>query len=506
MSIAGRAGLLLGLCLLLLPVGAVLTRADWPLRFGPGDLAAVRFTLVQALVSAGLSILFATCLARALARRRFPGREVLIQILGAPFILPVIVAVLGLLAVWGRSGWVSDLIAPLGLGPVDIYGFDGVVLAHVFFNLPLATRLILAGWGTVPAAHYRLAAQLGAGPRARFRLIEGPVLRATLPGAFLLIFLLCLASFAVVLTLGGGPRATSVELAIFTALRFDFDPGRAAVLAVLQLGLGAVFAVILLSLTRAQAPLRGVVAAPVLRVAGGKWLDVCVIGLAALFVISPMVAMIARALPGMAILADDGLWDALWLSLRITALSVTLCLGMACLLARLAVGTFLIEGLGALVLVLSPFVLGTGLFLLILPWADPFALTLPLTAGVNAILSLPFALRVLVPALTRMHDSYGRLSQSLGLQRWDFLRLVLWPGLRAPLGFAAGLTAALSMGDLGVIALFAPVDAATLPLYMHRLMGAYRMADAAMAGLVLVAVSMVLFVALDWGGRRGRQL
>ena len=42
------------------------------------------------------------------------------------------------------------------------------------------------------------------------------------------------------------------------------------------------------------------------------------------------------------------------------------------------------------------------------------------------------------------------------------------------------------MGDLGVIALFAGDREATLPLLVQRLMGAYRMEEAAAAALLLV--------------------
>jgi len=38
-----------------------------------------------------------------------------------------------------------------------------------------------------------------------------------------------------VLTLGGGPSATTLEVGIYQALRFDYDPARATVLALLQL-------------------------------------------------------------------------------------------------------------------------------------------------------------------------------------------------------------------------------------------------------------------------------
>jgi len=79
--------------------------------------------------------------------------------------------------------------------------------------------------------------------------------------------------------------------------------------------------------------------------------------------------------------------------------------------------------------------------------------------------------------------------------------LIILPRIRRPLGFAAGLAAALSMGDLGVIALFAGEAEETLPLAMYRLMGAYRMDAAAGAALLLLAISLLLFWMCDQGGR-----
>ena len=61
------------------------------------------------------------------------------------------------------------------------------------------------------------------------------MLREVVPGALLVIFLICTTSFAVALTLGGGPRATTLEVAVYQALRFDFDLGRAVTLALVQL-------------------------------------------------------------------------------------------------------------------------------------------------------------------------------------------------------------------------------------------------------------------------------
>jgi thiamine transport system permease protein len=149
----------------------------------------------------------------------------------------------------------------------------------------------------------------------------------------------------------------------------------------------------------------------------------------------------------------------------------------------------------------SPFVIGTGLFILIRPLADPFALALPVTAAVNAAMALPFVLRALLPALAEARTADGRLADSLGVRGLARFRLVVWARLRRPMGFAAGLAAALSMGDLGVIALFAPPEVATLPLLMQRLMAAYRMEAAAGVALVLVALTYLLFWVFDRGGR-----
>ena len=159
--------------------------------------------------------------------------------------------------------------------------------------------------------------------------------------------------------------------------------------------------------------------------------------------------------------------------------------------------------ISTLPLAASSLVVGTGLFLIVLPIARPTDLALVVTALVNATMALPFAVRSIQPAVVTAQTHYGPLAAHLGMSPWTQLRWVILPRIRAPLGFAMGLAAALSMGDLGVIALFADGTSETLPLAMYRLMGAYRMDAAAGAGLVLVTLSFLLFWLCDQGGRLG---
>ncbi|TKA93856.1 thiamine/thiamine pyrophosphate ABC transporter permease ThiP, partial [Cereibacter changlensis] len=163
------------------------------------------------------------------------------------------------------------------------------------------------------------------------------------------------------------------------------------------------------------------------------------------------------------------------------------------------------EMAATLPLAASSLVLGTGLFLAVYPFVSPASVALPVTVLVNAALSLPFAFRVILPEARRMQADHGRLAEALGLRGMARLRWLVLPRLRRPLGFALGICAALSMGDLGVIALFAGEREATLPLLVQRLVGAYQMQAAASASLLLVALSFGLFWLFDWGGRRGAE-
>tara|TARA_R110000868_G_scaffold411515_1_gene704982 strand:+ start:50862 stop:52403 length:1542 start_codon:yes stop_codon:yes gene_type:complete len=488
------------LTLLGVPLLAIFLRAGGGVLPGPSDWAALRFTLTQASLSALFSVFLALPVARALARRRFPGRRMMVALTGAPFILPVVVAVMGLLAIFGAHGLLNTLAAQVGLGPWRIYGLHGVVLAHVFFNMPLAVRMILQGWQGIPSERFRLAAQLDLSPGGVFRLLEWPMLRQVVPGALAAIFAICLASFAVALILGGGPRATTVELGIYQAFMFDFDLGRAAVLALMQTALVAAAAILALLVTRMDGSGTGLDRALPRWDSPGGWRRLAdVLGLiaAGAFLVGPLVAVALAGLSGFGDL-PPGLWPAIANSLIVSLLSALTTVIVA--LALSAAQSRVVQGIGLLPLALSPLVLGTGYFLILNPVIVPGRLALPVTVLVNTLMALPFSLRVLAPAYVRVEADFGRLADTLALRGLARLRWLLLPRLRAPIGFAAGLAAALSMGDLGVITLFGSADRQTLPLLMFRLMGAYRTEAAASCGLILMALSFGIFWLFDQGG------
>ena len=498
-------GLALGIAALIFGSAAMLAARASSWALAPADLAALRFTLTQAALSATLSAVLAVPVARALFRRRFALRGPLIGLMAAPFALPFVVAVLGLLAIFGRNGPVNMAFAALGLPPFSIYGLHGVVLANVFFNLPLATRMLLHGWHAIPIERFRLAQSLSMPAATQFRHLEVPMLRAQIPGILVAIFLICLTSFAISLTLGGGPKASTLELSIYQALRFDGDLGRAALLALLQFGLCALVTLAAARLTLPEGFGTGLARGGEAPAPSGwrRGADATAITLAALLLLAPLLAALVKGLPGLADL-PGGVWPALARSVAVALGSALLTVGAALTLALAAAqgrGRW-IDFAAMLPLSASGLVLGTGLFLALRTFARPEDLALPVTLLVNALLSLPFVYRLLLPGARQVLTNYARLTQSLGLPPATSLRHVTLPLLARPLGYGAGLAAALSMGDLGVITLFAGERGVTLPLLVQQLIGAYRMDQAAAVALILVAASFTLFLGLDRLGAR----
>ena len=490
-----RPAPLAAICLAALVLGPLIATIWFAGGLGalrPADLDAVQFTVGQALLSAALSCLGAVPVARALHRRRFRGRAALISLLGAPFLLPTIVATMGLIALFGRAGPINAGLTALGLPNLTIYGAQGVILAHVFFNLPLATRMLLHGWATIPQERHRLAASLGFRAWDRFRHVEAPMLGRVLPSAFLAIFLVCLTSFAVALTMGGGPRATTIELAIYQAFRFDFDISRAASLALLQ----TVICVIAVGLTLRIAPQGASTQGMMLRASDLPMsrIDIPVIFAASVFLIAPLAIILLRGLPAFMDLPST-IWAATATSLIVALASAALTLALALPLA-LSQRPWA-EAAGTLPMTASALVMGTGLFLIARPYVNPTSLALPVTLITNATLAAPFALRILAPEARSLRRDYDRLSAALGINGLSYLRLVALPRLRAPLGFCTGLSAAFSMGDLGVITLFSDGRIQTLPFALFQLMSAYRMDQAAAAACLLMVLTFALFWIFD---------
>lgn len=472
------------------------------------------FTVEQAALSTLLSVALAVPVALALARRQhFWGRIWIVRLFALPMGLPVLIGALGLIGIWGRQGIINTALSALGLqNPVSIYGLTGILLAHVFFNMPLAIRFMLAALERQPGETWLVAASLGMKSWQTFRWIEAPAIRQVIPGAAGLIFMLCATSFTLVLLLGGGPAATTLEVAIYQALRFDFDPARSVILAFIQIAI-TLAALLALSWLPAAGHADLTAGRPPHRLDGksrsARTWDWTAIGFGTLFLALPLASIVtAGARSDLFRLATSKAFvDAAVTSLVIATASaaISLVLTLSLVLGREALDgrrsakstgmlAAVLDLAPQLVLLVPPVVIGTGWFLALRPFGDAARFAPTIVVFINAMMALPFVMRVIQPAFAAHRGRTARLAASLGiigLSRYRRIDLpVLWPALVTAASFAM----ALSLGDLGAVALFGSGELTTLPWLVYSRLSSYRTTDA--DGLALLLALLCLCLAI----------
>ena len=146
---------------------------------GLGFLLGLPSMRIRGLYLAVLTLAFAVPGAYAVARLRFPGRSLVVGLFAAAIVTPGVVIAFGLLSVWGRSGWASQLAIlltgePLG---VSIFGLGGILAAHRANGDPVTILTLTSGAVGGDSAGANLAAVVALTARDRGALrpcVDGP--------------------------------------------------------------------------------------------------------------------------------------------------------------------------------------------------------------------------------------------------------------------------------------------------------------------------------------------
>lgn len=475
-------------------------------------LHLTQFTFYQASLSTLFSVLLAIPISHALSRRAFLGKTLLLKLFSTTLVLPVLVAIFGILAIYGNSGLIASLFLFFDSKlPFSIYGLNGILLAHVFFNLPFACLLFLQALNAVPEKHHQLAMHLGMKYWYKFRFVEWPYMRGQLPHIAGLIFMLCFTSFTTVMALGGGPRATTIELAIYQALKFDFDLQVGALLALWQIGLCTCLTILIQKISRSSELSTNYQATKNTFFYDShfsKCWDYSWILLISLFVVPPLLMVVVSGINTqiLIVLSDINFWLSFKNSLFIAFMAglIAVIFAFFILLASrqwrligLNNRADKIEMLAMIILVTPGLVISTGLFLLLREFANFSSLAFYIVIIVNALMALPFVLKSLAAPMLHNAKKYEMLCISLGIFSFNRFYLIEWKALKRPILQAFCLSFVLSIGDLSAIALFGSHNFSTLPLYLFNLLSSYQTQAAAVVSLVLLIVSVGIFIVIE---------
>lgn len=239
---------LLGLLLLLLPLGGLLVRAPWRglprLLSEPAVAQALALSLRTAAAATALSMLLGVPVAWVLARLVFPGRRLLRALVTLPLVLPPVVGGLALLVVFGRRGVLGPLLDDT-LGISLPFTTGAVVLAETFVAMPFLVVTVEGALNGSDQRQEEAAATLGARPWTTFRRVTLPQIGPSVAAGAVLCFARALGEFGATITFAGNLPGTTQTMPLAVYIALERDPEAAIALALVLLALSVMILVAL---------------------------------------------------------------------------------------------------------------------------------------------------------------------------------------------------------------------------------------------------------------------
>ena len=215
----------------------------------PDVRVALQLTVVIALISVVVNLVFGVGMSILLVRYRFPGKRLLSALVDLPLsVSPVVVGLALILVYNGRTGWFGPTLERWGLDV--IYSTPGMVLATVFVALPLVIREVVPVLEEIGTEQEQAALSLGASAWQTFRRITLPAIRWAVIYGVVLSLARSLGEFGAVKVVSGNVLGETRTATLVVEEKYlNFDKGGAYATAFL-LALVAVACIVVVSIIR----------------------------------------------------------------------------------------------------------------------------------------------------------------------------------------------------------------------------------------------------------------
>jgi thiamine transport system permease protein len=454
------------------------------------------WSLAQAAATCALGTLVGVPIAWVLARTAFPGRGLVLRVLMLPFVMPTLVAGIGVLAVFG----------PHGLFGIDLQDTPWLLLyGNLFYNLPLVIRGAHDGFAAVPASRLAAARTLGASRFGAFVRVEWPAMLPSLASSLCLVFLFCFSGFGLALLLGGMRYAT-VEVEIYSLVAYELNLADASALALTALCLCGVCVLAYAWLERRLAHPVVLDPLPPAPARGWRARGALTLALAALFFFGglPLTAVALRAVLAGAsawrVLLDAETLAALGNTLRFTVMTLALATALGVAHALAGRGRLWMRAAAFLPYVISPVCVAFGLLLL---YPDLSA-SLGLLLAAYTLLAYPFVAKGIGAALDQMPPALGSVARTLGATPAHVLWRVTLPLLRPALRRAMAFAAASAAGEFAVTLFLSRPEWTTLTTLIYQRLGrpgAGNLDQALVLASLLMGFALLAFLLIEWPSR-----
>ncbi|MBI6547463.1 sulfate/thiosulfate ABC transporter permease CysW [Xenorhabdus lircayensis] len=187
--------------------------------FDPDMLHAIWLTVMIALITVPINLVFGVMTAWLVTRFQFPGRQLLLTLIDIPFAVSPVVAGLLYLLFYGANGWLGSW-----LGTYDIqlmFSWPGMVLVTVFVTCPFVVRELVPVMLSQGSQEDEAAILLGASGWKMFWHVTLPNIRWALLYGVVLTNARAIGEFGAVSVVSGAIRGETYTLPLQVELLYQ---------------------------------------------------------------------------------------------------------------------------------------------------------------------------------------------------------------------------------------------------------------------------------------------
>ena len=107
----------------------------------PDAVSAIKLTLIAAVISVPLNLVFGVCAAWSIAKFEFRGKSILLTLIDLPFSVSPVISGLIYVLMFGAQGWFGPWLMEHDIK--ILFAVPGIVLATVFITFPFVARELI---------------------------------------------------------------------------------------------------------------------------------------------------------------------------------------------------------------------------------------------------------------------------------------------------------------------------------------------------------------------------
>lgn len=476
----------------------------------------IYWTFYESIVTTIVSIVLGLGTSYILSHYNIPAKKLIRNFLTVPFLLPSITVLIGFIAVYGDR----------------IFTSNGIILANLFYNLPLMIRLTELGWLSINPEYEVVAKSLSMSRLSYFYHVELRHLLPSILTASLLVFIYSFNNFATVLVLGGVQFQTIEVRIYFLFFGLQFNQASALAMISLLINIGIIITYLHYSTKYQESAVNYTYETNELQkfrtyTVWKKILRYSVLVLFSLIiffiVVYPLLAIFQKALvlhntlslanfqslfsrviQPYGLTAQQMIYNSLFFGVVVLIVSIVfsllLNLGLQYKTTKKGAPLLNFQYITSIIVILPLMVSAVTLIYSIFSlykdtiFFNDKALIIIIA---QVLIAFPFANRIIASARASINQEMLDVGKSLGLNRKALFLKIELPLLYSSILVAGIFSFAISLGEFASIYFISRGPTATIPLGIYELISHRNIPEAAALSTILILVSLLIFYLIE---------